>query len=43
MKDNRISDIARELGKRGGKATKAKLGIEHFKRISKLGVKARKK
>ena len=43
MKDNRISDIARELGKRGGEATKAKLGIEHFRKISKLGVKARKK
>lgn len=33
--------IARELGKRGGDATKAKLGKEHFKKISKLGVKAR--
>ena len=34
--------IAKELGKLGGEATKAKLGKEHFKRISKLGVKARK-
>ena len=32
---------ARELGKRGGEATKAKLGKDHFKKISKLGVKAR--
>ena len=37
----RISKIARELGKLGGEATKKKLGVEHFKRISKLGVKAR--
>lgn len=43
MNYNRISNIAKELGRRGGKATKAKLGIEHFKRISKIGVKARRK
>ena len=43
MKDNRISDIAKELGRRGGEATKTKFGKAHFKRISKLGVKARKK
>ena len=35
--------IARVLGKRGGEATKRKLGREHFKRISKLGVEARQK
>ena len=37
-----IKTIAQELGKLGGEATKKKLGKEHFKRISKLGVKARK-
>lgn len=35
------SEAAKVLGKRGGEATKAKLGKEHFKKISKLGVKAR--
>ena len=37
----RTEDTAKELGKLGGEATKKKLGKEHFKRISKLGVKAR--
>lgn len=37
------SEAAKTLGKRGGEATKAKLGVDHFKRISKLGVKARNK
>lgn len=35
------TQAAKVLGKRGGEATKKKLGKEHFKRISKLGVKAR--
>jgi GTPase SAR1 family protein len=33
--------MAKELGKKGGEATKSKLGKEHFKKISELGVKAR--
>lgn len=37
-----IAAMAKELGKRGGKVTLSKLGLKHFKRISKLGVKARK-
>lgn len=36
-----VNEAARYLGKMGGTATKAKYGIGHFKRISKLGVKAR--
>ena len=36
-----MEKMAKVLGKRGGEVTKAKLGIKHFKRISKLGVKAR--
>lgn len=32
---------AQQLGKLGGKATKAKHGKDHFKRISKMGVLAR--
>lgn len=36
-----ISEAAKALGKLGGTATQIKLGNEHFKRISKLGVKAR--
>ncbi len=36
-------NIAQKLGRRGGKTTKAKFGIKFFKRISKLGVKARQK
>ena len=43
MKDKRISNIAKELGRRGGEATKAKFGKEHFKKISKMGLKARRK
>ena len=43
MKDNRISNIAKELGRRGGEATKARFGKSHFKKISKLGVRERKK
>ncbi len=38
-----LSDFARELGRRGGEATKTKHGRKHFEKISKLGVKARKK
>ncbi len=33
--------IAKILGKRGGEATKKKLGKEHFKTISRKGVEAR--
>ena len=40
---NKLSDIAKKLGKRGGEKTKARFGKSHFKKISKLGVKARKK
>jgi hypothetical protein len=43
MKDSIISNYARELGKRGGKATKAKLGVKHYKRISKLGLEVRRR
>lgn len=38
-----VKDIARELGRHGGNSTKEKYGIEHFKRISLLGVEAKKK
>lgn len=33
--------FAKELGRRGGETTKKKFGNEFFKKISKLGVKAR--
>lgn len=36
------SKIAKQLGKLGGETTKRRHGKEHFKRISKLGVEARK-
>jgi len=32
----------KEAGKKGGEKTQEKYGDEHFKRISKLGVEARK-
>lgn len=34
--------MAKLLGSSGGKATKMKYGDEHFKRISKLGVEAKR-
>jgi len=34
--------IAKLLGSRGGQATRKKYGDEHFKRISKLGVEAKR-
>jgi len=34
---------AKALGKLGGLATKKKMGKDYYKRISKLGVEARKK
>ena len=40
--DKRISAIASELGKKGGKSTLKKLGKEHYKKISKIGVAARR-
>ncbi len=33
----------RNIGKQGGKSTLTKHGIEHFKKISKLAAKARRK
>jgi len=40
---NKLSNIAKKLGKKGGETTKKKYGKNYFKKISKLGVKARKK
>lgn len=34
--------IAKLLGSSGGKATRKKYGTEHFKRISRLGVEAKR-
>jgi hypothetical protein len=34
--------MAKLLGSSGGKATRKKYGDEHFKRISKLGVEAKR-
>lgn len=36
-------EIARLLGRRGGEKTKRTKGVEHFKKISRLGVAARRK
>jgi len=38
-----FNEAAKQLGKRGGEKTKATKGAEHFKRISRLGVEARRK
>lgn len=40
--DKRISAIASELGKKGGKSTLKKLGKKHYKKISKIGVAVKK-
>ena len=37
-----VTKLAKLLGKLGGQATKKKLGKAHFRRISVLGVAARK-
>lgn len=37
-----ISKLAKLLGKKGGQATHDKYGKDHFKRISKLGLEARR-
>ena len=34
--DEMVSAMARQMGKRGGDATKAKYGSDYFKRIRKL-------
>lgn len=36
------TQIAKLLGSSGGKATQKKYGDEHFKRISRLGVEAKR-
>jgi len=36
-------EVAKQLGSRGGEKTKERHGVEHFKRISKLGAEARAK
>ena len=41
-KEPSLKDIAKLLGSKGGKATQEKHGTEHFKRISKLGLEARR-
>lgn len=38
-----INKYAKELGRKGGNATKKKHGEDHFKRISKLASIARQK
>jgi len=38
----RIKDIGKALGSRGGRATLKKYGKDYFKKLSELGVKARK-
>ena len=40
--DKRISAIASELGKKGGKATLKKLGKKHYQKIAKMSVAVRK-
>jgi hypothetical protein len=43
LKSDRAANHAADLGKLGGNATLEKYGKEHFKKLSKKGVKARKK
>jgi hypothetical protein len=37
------TEVARQLGKRGGEKTRERHGVEYFKRISKKAAEARKK
>jgi hypothetical protein len=41
-KELSTSDIAKLLGKKGGQSTVKKYGKDHLKRISKLGLEARR-
>ena len=43
MDDEEKSEAAKELGKLGGKATKAKYGVEHFRKIGSMKIKKKKK
>lgn len=43
MNQEEILKMMREFGKRGGESTKKKYGVDHFKKMSKLGVEKRKK
>ena len=43
MTDEELKQMASAMGKKGGSTTKEKYGTEHYKRISRLGVEARKK
>lgn len=40
---DKLSEFASIMGKMGGQKTLHKLGKDHFKRISLLGIEARKK
>lgn len=37
-----LKDIAKLLGSKGGEATRDKMGKDYYKRISKLGLEARR-
>ncbi len=39
---DKLKEFASAMGKRGGKSTLQKLGKDHFTRISKLAVEAKK-
>lgn len=43
MEDKETKELAKKLGRRGGTKTLQKHGADHFKRISSLGVAARRK
>ena len=38
-----MNDAAKQLGRKGGEATKEKHGLEHYRKIGKLSAKSRKK
>lgn len=41
MKNTELSELAKQLGKRGGDKTKKKYGSDYYKEISKKGLAAR--
>ncbi len=41
MKNTELSELAKQLGKRGGEKTKKKYGPDYYKKLSKKGLAAR--
>jgi len=41
MKNTELSELAKQLGKKGGAKTKKKYGIEHYRELGRKGMASR--